>query len=113
MRIKWKGLLFINEIGDPEHPFPLLNLDRAEIEAGSTLVQANAVGQPNSGGHQEERRLRIGSALQEQRLGGHQLAERASAEIPIEPTMPSNACTLSRSVFRIVSSVTSPKAFFK
>lgn len=68
--------VFIEEICDPKHPLPLFDLDRVEIESGSTFVEANSMRASNSSGNEEKGWLRIWGALQKQ---GH-AQQRLNAE---------------------------------
>lgn len=58
--------LFIKKVGDPKDPLPLFNLHWVETKSRPSLMQANAVGQADGRGNQEESGLRIGCALEEE-----------------------------------------------
>lgn len=59
--------ILVEDVRDPKDSLSLLDLDGVEIEAGALLVQADAVGQSNSGGDQEGRGLGVGGPLHEGR----------------------------------------------
>ena len=52
-----RSSLFVQQVSDPKDPLTLLNLDRLQVEAGTTLVKTDAVGEPDGCRDQEEGRL--------------------------------------------------------
>lgn len=58
-----KDELFVKAVGNPEDSLPLFNLYRIQTEARASLVQANAMGQADGCGNQEECRLGVRGAL--------------------------------------------------
>jgi hypothetical protein len=104
-------LLLVEHVRDPEHTLPLLHLSAVEIEVGAFLVKSNAVRQPHRSCNEEVGGLWIWRSQQEQPLEDiSRVCAHSRAKVL---TIPRSACTLSRSVFRIVSSTMTLMAFLR